>query len=67
MKFDDKKVSHFKDPSQMWPTSPPLEVDAKSKLGDEEPPIPCFYYQYNLHHAKLLLYFHGIGEDIGRL
>ena len=31
-----------------------------------EPPIPCFYYPYD-NSAKYMIYFHGIGEDIGRI
>lgn len=31
------------------------------------PPIPCLYTECSKDPAKLLIYFHGIGEDLGRI
>ena len=28
------------------------------------PPIPCIFYPWFKDHAKLMIYFHGIGEDL---
>ena len=28
------------------------------------PPIPCIFYPWYKDHAKLMIYFHGIGEDL---
>ena len=31
----------------------------------QEPPIPCLFFPFDKYNAKLLIYFHGIGVDIG--
>lgn len=36
-------------------------------LRTNEIPIPCVYYPNHTKNAKLMIYFHGIGEDLGRV
>ena len=38
--------------------------DAHTKRTFKNPPIPCIFFPWFKDHAKLLLYFHGIGEDL---
>ena len=30
----------------------------------KNPPIPCIFYPWFKDHSKLMIYFHGIGEDL---
>ena len=42
-----------------------FEESKKSKMGSfKNPPIPCVFYPWFKDHAKLMIYFHGIGEDL---
>ena len=39
----------------------------QSNLRTDEIPIPCVYFPNHTKNSKLMIYFHGIGEDMGRI
>ena len=40
------------------------DANTPNKNKFKVPPIPCIFFPWFKDHAKLMIYFHGIGEDL---